>query len=44
MSWVAPEEYENTERFERELQLEKDEARRSSSIPDSQRRLSSQTA
>ena len=27
MSWVAPEEYENAERFERELQLERNEAR-----------------
>jgi hypothetical protein len=27
MNWILPEEYENAERFERELQLERDEAR-----------------
>jgi hypothetical protein len=27
MSWILPEELENEERFERELQLERDEAR-----------------
>jgi hypothetical protein len=28
MNWILPEEYENAERFERELQLERDEARK----------------
>ncbi len=28
MNWILPEEYQNAERFERELQLERDEARK----------------